>query len=221
MYSGGGKGKSPSLTNNKDIYQFQEERKESMRRLTWGILSIVCASCLASAALTPPENMGQDRTVQVEWTENGTTMNMRYWGDSLNSQLDPTTPSASGPWIHPAAYQDPVLFYINIPNFQTNFPKKTLNLQVNYTGSVSVFRMYGYTPEINPIWGTLISDNSTPGKLNMNYTFTPNPYREEIILELQPGTSISEIGIYTQCIPEPATLTLFSLGALALIRRKK
>jgi hypothetical protein len=48
----------------------------------------------------------------------------------------------------------------------------------------------------------------------------PNPEGEWITFDFVVSTNIEEIVINTVCIPEPATLSLLTLGGLALLRRR-
>ncbi|MFA6187197.1 MAG: PEP-CTERM sorting domain-containing protein [Phycisphaerae bacterium] len=52
-------------------------------------------------------------------------------------------------------------------------------------------------------------------------TITPQPEYVHLTLTVPGMTSVTNIWAGEQCIPEPATMSLLSIGALSLLRRKK
>ncbi len=49
----------------------------------------------------------------------------------------------------------------------------------------------------------------------------PNPEGEMISFPIIPSTNVSQIVIKTICVPEPATVSVLALGAVALLRRRR
>ena len=75
---------------------------------------------------------------------------------------------------------------------------------------------------------TWASDN---GEVLLEYDFTNQPAWEKIVfpsdeylkinLVGNQGYNVLEWNIATECVPEPATISLLALGALALVRRRR
>ncbi len=96
--------------------------------------------------------------------------------------------------------------------------------------------------EDNPfVWQITAVDNEigTVPQENINYQFTeaypapeglgylqemwqiePNPDYEQIVLSVPEGTFVDQVMIDTVSLPEPASLALFGMGALALMRHR-
>jgi hypothetical protein len=56
---------------------------------------------------------------------------------------------------------------------------------------------------------------------NYGLTIQPNPESETITIEVPECTVVDQIVVDTECVPEPATVGMLGLGALALIRRRR
>ena len=63
--------------------------------------------------------------------------------------------------------------------------------------------------------------NSTWYTYNGMLKIVPNPEGETIHFDFLASTNIEEIVIDTVCVPEPATIGLLAMGAVALLRRRR
>lgn len=79
------------------------------------------------------------------------------------------------------------------------------------------------TPDPEPIGGSLLGE--IWGRAVATFSYFPQPGDETIILsgwlDDDKYVILDQIDVDTRCIPEPATLGLLGIGALALIRRRK
>ncbi|MBN2376805.1 MAG: PEP-CTERM sorting domain-containing protein [Sedimentisphaerales bacterium] len=108
-----------------------------------------------------------------------------------------------------------------IPNDPVERTTKEIYLQLTY--SASAYPIFETTPGFAGI--ELVSDyalDSNYDILTLLITIEPNPDSETI--ELRPNDCtmyIDQIIVDTRCIPEPMSMVLLGLGAVALIRRRK
>lgn len=123
---------------------------------------------------------------------------------------------------------------IEIPNFENNNPRKQIWIQLTwepqFDGSIPTVQIIdpilglpstlplvrqellapGFDP-VNP-WRAVYHDT-------WHLELFPNPAFETILIS--GGINVAELVIDTQCVPEPATMSLLALGGLAILRRRK
>lgn len=143
--------------------------------------------------------------------------------------------------VNPGGGLGPVSF--GLRNYDNDNPLKRIRIQITFMGS-GVMDFYvasgsgGGIPG-DPPWPTLpwtkrdaivaTSYQHDDGWTTSAYDLSiePNPDWEVIMLDwgyTGPDTWVSwidQVVIDTQCVPEPATLSLLGLGALAVIRRRR
>lgn len=147
------------------------------------------------------------------------------------------------------AWDMPGQWYVQIPNLDNDRPYKRFWLSYVYErdpyfGGTYVFTNIDWNPfdhaenamqttELFDINGDLTQDNYAGVYERMTFSIEmyPNPLYEEIWLGLLGNTlpspdgdnvyELLEVYVITQCVPEPATIGLLSLGGLALLRKRK
>jgi hypothetical protein len=130
----------------------------------------------------------------------------------------PSHEGASGVW----RLESPSNITIEVENYDLPNPIKEIWLQITYQSS-------GGEPFIvtSPMWSEVSSSDPQANgnflNLTLHITLEPNPAHETIWIQpLDCTLYIDQIVIDTICtVPEPATICLFGLGALALLRKRK
>jgi len=114
----------------------------------------------------------------------------------------------------------------SVPNFDELNPYKEIWLQLTYWSS-GIPNLWA-VPEgvIDDRIVMTLEDNIAIGgdwyQATWSATLSPNPNVEELwIRPLDCTIYVDELVIDTICIPEPATICLFGLGALALLRKRR
>jgi hypothetical protein len=132
----------------------------------------------------------------------------------------PSHQGATGVW----RLESPGDITIDIENYDIHNPIKEIWIQMTYQalGDGQPFIV------TNPMWSeepttSDPADNGNFLNLTFHLTLEPNPARETIWIQpLDCTLYIDEIVVDTICtVPEPATICLFGLGALALLRKRK
>jgi len=120
---------------------------------------------------------------------------------------------------------DPLAITLTIPNQPIPNAYKEIWLEMDFQ---AVLEWINITP--SPVEASVVEeifrDISTVdcqwSKLTIGWRIYPNPLEETICLSITgTGGMVDYITVETCCIPEPATITLFSLGALVLLKGKR
>ena len=111
---------------------------------------------------------------------------------------------------------------IEIDNFPEENDYKEIWMQLTYyaSGPPDVYAEVG----VDTFWGTEIFSEASGDYIHgiWQIIIEPNPSSEVIFIAPRDCTAyMDEIVIDTICIPEPATICLLGLGALALLRKRK
>lgn len=113
---------------------------------------------------------------------------------------------------------------LDIPNQPIANPYKSLTINIKYRGEVSFswvadavtgdhFTLIEEQPGQDETWQTL----------TQQWRFEPNPREEIVVIGFKGITAAAELDqicIDTICVPEPATLSIFAIGAGLMLRRK-
>jgi len=117
---------------------------------------------------------------------------------------------------------------LNIPNQRIPNDHKDIEVNMSYRGNIDNFW-------IIDSFGTLYTQpaNKTPGdpigdwnSVKYNWQLRPNPDWEVLIIsfggqDTGAWAAIDQICVETWCIPEPATLAVFGVGAAVMLRLRK
>ena len=114
---------------------------------------------------------------------------------------------------------------LDIPNFINENPYKLVVVDVIFKGNLIDYAAEILVPnsgvtELVPI---TISPIGTTGwsTFHAEWKIIPNPDFEQIHLYfVDSGAAVDEIYVWTECVPEPTTIMLLSLGGLLLRKRK-
>jgi hypothetical protein len=120
---------------------------------------------------------------------------------------------------------EPLPISFNVPNWIDQEPFKLLRLQVTYRGELPTTSVFGFLGvpgdtaaviEIPspPVLGT----GTDPLYFYQDWELFPNPDWEQVVLTLPPGTFVDQVVIDSISIPEPSTLALLLMGAVAMTR---
>ncbi len=118
---------------------------------------------------------------------------------------------------------------LNIPNANVLNPYKDIWLTMEFRADLT--KLDAYVNAVVLPTGSAVEELSRTitdfggmynwHKLEVCWRIYPNPAFEQIYIELHDsGADIDYITVTTECIPEPATVGLLTLGVLGLIRRK-
>lgn len=132
-------------------------------------------------------------------------------------------------WRNGAWYGSEFKIIIDVPNQQVNNPYKLLWIELKYQGDVDFVwvadAVSGNHFELISSEEPAAADTNGWKTLLQTWRFEPNP-REEIIVIGLKGidgglAAIDGICVTTWCVPEPATLAIFGIGAMMAFRRRK
>jgi hypothetical protein len=118
---------------------------------------------------------------------------------------------------------------LDIPNQPIANPEKLLWITLTYRGDVSFLWIADIdTGELfNPVADAVVTPDPTSGwtTLTQQWFFKPNPREEIVAIGLRGDAgalaAIDSIYIKTWCVPEPATIAIFGLGAALMLRLRK
>ena len=118
------------------------------------------------------------------------------------------------------------IFIFPITLSLTPAPEKDIWLQVTYSAPGAENDVLVFTDQNSYEVTRLDQYHQEMGDSFMYDVFLiqiwPNPYEETITLApVECSLYVSEVVVDTQCIPEPASMSLVGLGSLLLIRRKR
>lgn len=202
----------------------------------------VAASWLASPARAddrkPPGWRWTELSVSAEWdfkhdTSPASPDRYENYGDGV-AHLNHTLPRAfiggglvwqpdgsqDGRWFNPGPFVTQI--QILLPDWETSNPLKEMRVQVTYTGSM---------PGFDPVYGWIGDDRAIAGRTKHydedgyfyeDWTFQPNPYSEQLFLNVPVQTAIDQIVIDTRCLPAPGTITgaIVAVGIFCVRRRR-
>ncbi|MCP4591430.1 MAG: PEP-CTERM sorting domain-containing protein [bacterium] len=199
------------------------------RRVTSAVLLatafVLVSAGPASAGPFDPTYRGDDNSVHAifDWVSFG----QADWNTSLFETGSSTYALDAS---NPLATDDGTDTTVLLPNFIDPLPLKLMRIQMGFDGEVS-----GDLIAIDLLIGDPLPTSwnvvggSGPGDGHWHYIdveITPNPDWEEITIfgnsgaNLIPGNFLA-LEIDTVSLPEPASLSLLTLGGLALVRRRR
>lgn len=166
-----------------------------------------------SSLTPPPDDMSAGHPgVALTVVDNGPAT---VW-----SATDPTETTRTGVW------RTEDWIEVTIQNFEEVNPLKEIWIQLTYKAE-EYPDIYAEVPGVGgPYWATLEDEETIVGSDYVHQTWQiliePNPASE--IIYILPGTCVGwvdQIVIDTICVPEPTTICLLGLGALALLRKRR
>lgn len=178
--------------------------------------------------LTPPPYRGNPLSVHAHWNfvPGSTILNLTNWSSVDDS--DPTTTLYPNFTPNPQITPANGIYQFQIPNWIDNMPIKYLRLQLTWGGTTQsplAINSQGLDG-VNPVTAS-ITFASTPQILTsgvyqyFDLQFLPNPDFERINVMLPAGNFLTQAVVDSvSTVPEPATMMLLGLGAVALIQRK-
>jgi hypothetical protein len=125
---------------------------------------------------------------------------------------------ASGVW----RLESPSNITIQLNNYENQNLFKEIWMQVTYQAA-GASEPYIYTdPLYTEVTTSDLEANGNYWNLTYHIIIEPNPASETIWIQpLDCTLYIDEIVIDTRCVPEPTTICLLGLGALALLRKRR
>jgi hypothetical protein len=179
--------------------------------------------------LNPPPYRGNPLSVNAQWNLvlGSTDLGLTSWSSVDDS--DPTTNLY--PFFTPTSLIQPNggIYQLQLPNWVDNMPVKYMRLQLAWAGTnqlpINIFSEG--LDWVNLIQATITGTSPlipTPTGFYeyVDFQFLPNPDFERIHVELPSTNYMTQIVVDTvSTIPEPATIGLLGLGALAMIRRRR
>jgi hypothetical protein len=119
-------------------------------------------------------------------------------------------------------------YHFYMPNFVDPLPQKLMRIQVTYSNPEPfVAGMQIFDPIIGVIAQPVANVSGTPnnpaadGYFYEDWEIAPNPDYEIVDIYVPTGSLLHQVVIDTVSLPEPATMTLLAVGALAMIRRRR
>jgi hypothetical protein len=236
---------------NLEQTKFGEEEKIMKKLMTICLVFVCVLSTVNTVLaddIYPPTWRGQPDTVTARW-DSWTGYSYMMYPDAWNSNPGlsylPSAYAYEGASFLPEfeGRTDVIKLTGNsqidfwLPNFDQENPYKEVQIQVTYFATSTAqwsgvdASTFPYSAEVSePV---LITDyNHGDGWYTdvWDLQIRPNPPSEFIYVNFTDGflggqplypAYLDQVVIDTICVPEPATICLFGLGALSLIRRKK
>ncbi|MHC4646465.1 MAG: PEP-CTERM sorting domain-containing protein [Planctomycetota bacterium] len=212
-----------------------------MRRLVVlsAVLGVLIVNCAVAEDYNPPDWRGDPGTTFQQWefsTFDGTfqslapdkfeanplevsagTFSIEY--DPPDTDWAPTNRTATGVW----RLESPSNITIELQNFDNDNPLKEIWMQLTFAAENQTEPFVSTSPFYTP--PMTLSDKVANGDYwNVTYhiIIEPNPASETIWIQPTDCTLyIDEVVIDTICVPEPMTIGLLGLGALALLRKRR
>jgi hypothetical protein len=205
------------------------------RALAWAVLTaffVVGAAATATAEnMVPAPWRGEDRTSLQRW-EFSTNANPapadEYIGEFISPQATILNASAYKPeldgrqGIWPLGGQ----IFVTVQDYPEPMPEKKIWIQLTWEeenpGATPLVEAWAGVDKVDPVAGTLISQTDLPGNWWLStyeITLSPNPPQETV--HITHCIYVDELVIETQCMPEPATLSLLMAAGVVLLRRKR
>ncbi len=195
------------------------------------IIAVILAGMVGPAFaedLIPPPWRGEPRTTFAIWEFDTPDLNPmpNFWDNPFgppNLIVEPI-----GDWDDiVGAWPLSGMITVEIMNFPEPLEWKDIWIQLTWKpedGAMTPFPVIEVTDSfgmISPIYDIVEEIQLNEGWLHTTYQtqIFPNPQFEVIMITGE--IWVDELVIDTRCIPEPATIGLLSVGALALLRRKR
>ena len=150
------------------------------------------------------------------------TISLNTTGDLNNLGWLAGIDGRTGVWVG-----EPLNIELIIPNNPAANAYKEISLTMDFMQNLDLIAVYPHPVGTGFSIVEISSSVSSPdpdGWITLNYIWqiSPNPEGERICIDLSgSGGLVDYITVETCCVPEPATVTLLSLGGLALLRRPK
>jgi hypothetical protein len=199
-------------------------------RLAIALSVFVFSSTLSLADdLTPPPYRGDPLSVHAHWNfvPGSTILNLTSWSSVDDS--DPTTTLYPNFTPNLQIIPNNGFYQFQIPNWIDNLPVKYLRLQLAWGGTtqspltISSQGLDGVNPVVAAITFASTPQILTSGVYQyFDLEFQPNPDFERVNVQLPANNYLTQAVIDTvSTVPEPATMSLLGLGAVALLQRKR
>jgi len=205
-------------------------------------LVTLCAVMLVMLAIgtarandyNPPDWRGEPLTTYQRW-EFGTADNPAIPEDDYTNPLGIPILAVGGAypdtvWLSEDMGHFGVWFFqdsitIQIANFDNDNPLKEIWMQLTYSPQIGGEPVVLTDPDYT--WIAPSDEQAIDAyywQMTYHIGIEPNPSLETITIEPPAsggGLYLDELVIDTICVPEPATICLFGLGALVLLRKRK
>ncbi len=119
-------------------------------------------------------------------------------------------------------------FVANVINWVDLEPEKYLRVQMTFTdggnGAPDITQVEGFGPVSGGDPHQTFADPPMMVDANhfyQDFIIMPNPDWEQIEFFLPMGTSVDQLIIESVSVPEPATMSLIALGAIAILKRRR
>lgn len=133
--------------------------------------------------------------------------------------------TSNGGWVTPGAWYLGEIDAL-IPNSDVSNPEKWIQIQLTWQPADNdPFLLGDPFVAVGPFDNMTMSrhddDKSVPGWIlsKYNITISPNPLEEWIAIK--GDILVDQLVIDTICVPEPATICLFGLGMLTLLKKRR